>query len=101
MHAMQQILPLLTLLLLSLSHPAAASSHGAARAHRRHARRALPSGWQALGCMTDADARTLDADRFSSDSLTLESCIAGCSQRGYTYAGAEFYGVYPLRRMFE
>ncbi|KAL0953113.1 hypothetical protein HGRIS_004382 [Hohenbuehelia grisea] len=53
--------------------------------------RAVPPGWQALGCYTDnAQARTLAATSTTQNTLTTESCVAFCQAGGYTYAGTEF-----------
>lgn len=62
----------LSALVLSLGLPSTASSHdGIAKAHRRHARRTLPSGWQALGYYTDSATRALSEYNFVSDNLTV------------------------------
>lgn len=57
----------------------------------RHSTRAIPGGWSSLGCVADGDARALSAYTFSSNSLTQESCIAGCAAAGYGYAGMEYH----------
>jgi hypothetical protein len=85
------------ILLLSSALEISASSHAVnASRHRRHARRGLPSGWTALGCMSDANDRILPDYHFNSDALTLESCVSGCAAKGYTYAGAEFARTLPV-----
>ncbi|KEP51966.1 glycoside hydrolase family 16 protein [Rhizoctonia solani 123E] len=65
--------------------------------HRRHAhiRRAaaIPTGWEALGCFSDADApnRVLSDQHTMSDvSLTTTSCIKSCAASGYKFAGTQF-----------
>lgn len=47
--------------------------------------------WQYVGCGTDdLSTRTFSAASTSSNSMTVESCIAFCSGKGYTYAGLEY-----------
>lgn len=54
----------------------------------------LPSGWSAVGCISDknTNGRTLAAYSFVSNSMTYTSCLSGCQARNYTLAGVE-YGV--------
>ncbi|QRV76666.1 WSC domain protein [Ceratobasidium sp. AG-Ba] len=64
-------------------------------AHRiaRHSRlrRALPTGWEARGCFTDAEApnRALQISH-TDEGLTTASCIKSCSASGYSVAGTQF-----------
>ncbi|KAG9103600.1 hypothetical protein FRC06_009610 [Ceratobasidium sp. 370] len=64
-------------------------------AHRiaRHSRirRALPTGWEARGCIIDAQApnRALP-ESHNDESLTAASCIKACSASGYSLAGTQF-----------
>lgn len=52
----------------------------------------LPTGWQYKGCWIDqAFGRILGTTAASSNSLTIESCIAECVALGYTIAGMEYY----------
>ncbi|KAF9516439.1 hypothetical protein BS47DRAFT_1441245, partial [Hydnum rufescens UP504] len=52
---------------------------------------ALPSGWSALGCYTDAVSnRALASFSNSSSTNTPNSCIANCVSLGYSLAGVEY-----------
>jgi glucan endo-1,3-alpha-glucosidase len=54
---------------------------------------ALPTGWSALGCHADSStARALGGGSYTSNNLTVGSCIASCAAKGMPYAGVE-YGV--------
>ncbi|CAE7161347.1 unnamed protein product [Rhizoctonia solani] len=59
-------------------------------AHIRRAT-AIPAGWEAQGCVTDADApnRVL-SDHHTDTSLTAASCIKSCAANGYKLAGTQF-----------
>ncbi|KZO99601.1 WSC-domain-containing protein [Calocera viscosa TUFC12733] len=48
-----------------------------------------PTGWSAIGCYTDANARTLPSDATSSNSMTVEACQSFCLGAGFTLAGTE------------
>ncbi|CCA72850.1 hypothetical protein PIIN_06786 [Serendipita indica DSM 11827] len=50
----------------------------------------LPSAWSYYGCITDGPQRTLNAMSFTSDSMTVESCVNFCDGHGYVYAGLEY-----------
>ncbi|WVW86538.1 hypothetical protein I302_108587 [Kwoniella bestiolae CBS 10118] len=51
----------------------------------------LPSGWSSLGCMVDDQSnRALTGGSTSSSSNTVQSCIASCASKGFTYAGVEY-----------
>jgi hypothetical protein len=53
----------------------------------------LPSGWTAMGCMTDdPNTRSMDGGSTSSNNMTIESCTTSCSSRGFLYAGLEYGG---------
>ncbi|CAE6521138.1 unnamed protein product [Rhizoctonia solani] len=64
--------------------------HYASRhAHFRRAA-AIPTGWEAKGCVTDAEAnRVLSAHHTDTD-LTPSSCIKSCAASGYKLAGTQF-----------
>jgi hypothetical protein len=52
---------------------------------------ALPDGWQANGCATEATgARALSGYSFTGDNMTPQLCIAACQARAYKYAGVEY-----------
>ncbi|CAD0023807.1 unnamed protein product [Aureobasidium pullulans] len=47
--------------------------------------------WQYVGCGTDSlSGRTLNSASTSSGSMTVETCIAFCEGKGYSYAGLEY-----------
>lgn len=51
----------------------------------------VPSGWSALGCLTDSgSARTFDGYRFSSDSMNYTLCTSTCASRGFNFAGIQY-----------
>jgi len=50
----------------------------------------IPSGWTSYGCVRDADTRALTGYFFSSDSMTLATCINTCASKGFTKAGVEY-----------
>ena len=51
----------------------------------------LPSGWTALGCRKDnVNGRALNVDAYTSESMTIASCIAHCAERGHSMAGLEY-----------
>lgn len=51
----------------------------------------LPSGWTAFGCRLDnVKGRTLNVDAYTSQKMTINSCIAHCAERGHTMAGVEY-----------
>ncbi|KAF9457691.1 WSC domain-containing protein [Collybia nuda] len=52
----------------------------------------LPNPWTSKGCYLDVSpARTLaESSYISSDTMTVESCIAFCTTGGYHYAGVEY-----------
>lgn len=51
----------------------------------------LPSPWSYLGCYSDSvSSRQLTGASYSSSSMTEQSCIAFCSNKGYTVAGLEY-----------
>ncbi|HEX3985959.1 MAG TPA: Ig-like domain-containing protein [Acidobacteriaceae bacterium] len=47
-----------------------------------------PAG-TSLGCYADNGNRALNGYTFSSNSMTVEACVAACGSQGYTYAGAQ------------
>ena len=51
-----------------------------------------PAGWAAAGCRADnvGHQRTLTADSFTSDAMTVAMCVAHCAVRGHTLAGVEY-----------
>lgn len=59
-------------------------------AHIRRAA-AVPTGWEAQGCVSDAEApnRVL-SDHHTDASLTSASCIKSCAASGYKLAGTQF-----------
>ncbi|KAG8791405.1 hypothetical protein FRC12_009284 [Ceratobasidium sp. 428] len=67
------------------------STAGHRIARHSRIRRALPTGWEARGCITDAQApnRVLQ-DSHTDESLTIASCIKACSASGYSVAGTQF-----------
>ena len=51
----------------------------------------LPSGWAYKGCYIDgANGRDLPYQFPDNSSLTVESCVAACYQRGYSVAAMEY-----------
>ncbi|KAI0659966.1 WSC-domain-containing protein [Cubamyces menziesii] len=50
----------------------------------------LPAGWIAVGCASDVPSRTLNVDAFTSQQMTIESCISHCASRGHSMAGLEY-----------
>ncbi|KAJ7481720.1 glyoxal oxidase N-terminus-domain-containing protein [Mycena latifolia] len=51
----------------------------------------LPTDWYSHGCVREpSSGRTLTGYSFTSDSLTITSCVAECNSRGFKYAGAEY-----------
>ncbi|CUA76819.1 putative glycosidase C21B10,07 [Schizosaccharomyces pombe 972h-] [Rhizoctonia solani] len=63
--------------------------------HRRHAQirraAAVPTGWEAKGCLTDLQApNRILSDQLTSNSLTSASCIKACAANGYKFAGTQF-----------
>jgi len=55
-------------------------------------KRATPSGWSLVGCVTEgtSGARALTGySQQSLSSLTVESCLATCASMAYTYGGLE------------
>ncbi len=51
----------------------------------------LPAGWTAVGCRKDNVAgRALNVDAFTSESMTIGTCVAHCATRGHTVAGVEY-----------
>ncbi|KAL7410783.1 glycosyl hydrolase family 71-domain-containing protein [Mrakia frigida] len=56
-------------------------------------RRATPSGWSLVGCVTEGTAGARVLPSYSAQglsSLTVESCLATCASMAYTYGGLEF-----------
>ncbi|KAJ7438488.1 WSC domain-containing protein, partial [Mycena latifolia] len=53
------------------------------------ATRSIPTGWTSVGCVTDGGARALSY-KYTSSSLTQESCISTCDTKGYIYAGLQY-----------
>ena len=52
---------------------------------------AIPSGWSTFGCMAEGKTgRALDGLSFSSDSMSVSTCVAYCAGKGFGYAGVEF-----------
>ncbi|WRT68284.1 uncharacterized protein IL334_005260 [Kwoniella shivajii] len=53
---------------------------------------ALPSGWKALGCMTDSTTTRALPGVSSSDANnnTIQGCVASCASKGYLFAGVEY-----------
>ncbi|CAE6457661.1 unnamed protein product [Rhizoctonia solani] len=80
---------LLSLVQANINHK---PSHRISRhAHIRRAAAAVPTGWEAQGCVTDADApnRVL-SDHHTDASMTTASCIQSCAANGYKLAGTQF-----------
>lgn len=51
----------------------------------------LPSGWSYSGCYVDSvSTRALNLASYADGAQTVETCIAFCSPKGYSVAGAEF-----------
>nr|XP_018260028.1 uncharacterized protein I303_08100 [Kwoniella dejecticola CBS 10117]OBR82186.1 hypothetical protein I303_08100 [Kwoniella dejecticola CBS 10117] len=51
----------------------------------------VPAGWSSLGCMVDDQSnRALNDGSTSSDTNSVEECIATCGARGLPYAGVEY-----------
>ncbi|KAJ7173130.1 glyoxal oxidase N-terminus-domain-containing protein [Mycena crocata] len=51
----------------------------------------LPTGWAYVACTKElASGRLLNGFTFTSNSLTVESCVATCQSRGFTYAGMQY-----------
>ena len=42
-----------------------------------------------IGCYNDSNYRVLNGYSWSSNEMTVESCVASCNSRGYVYAGAQ------------
>ncbi|CED83113.1 beta-1,6-N-acetylglucosaminyltransferase, contains WSC domain [Phaffia rhodozyma] len=54
-------------------------------------KRALATGWSSLGCVTEGkNVRTLSGYAYYAGSVTPETCMANCLQKGYTIAGVEW-----------
>ena len=52
----------------------------------------LPTGWAYKGCWLDQQyGRILAVSEPNSATLTVESCVATCSEAGYSIAGMEYY----------
>ena len=50
-----------------------------------------PSGWSSLGCRQDnVSGRTLNLDAFTSETMTIDGCIAHCDAAGLPLAGLEY-----------
>lgn len=43
-----------------------------------------------LGCFRDQSVRDIDGFSFTAGNMTLQQCVAGCSARGFAFAGAQF-----------
>ena len=50
----------------------------------------LPTGWTALGCVSDNSTRALTGYGFTSDNMTIDSCLSTCASRGLSLAGIEY-----------
>ena len=50
----------------------------------------LPSAWATLGCYTDNDGARGLSNELNIPSLTVEKCISGCANAGFTIAGVEY-----------
>lgn len=51
----------------------------------------LPGDWEYYGCWTDV-GRTINADGFTNNTgMTDEACINYCANKGYQFAGTEYY----------
>ena len=87
-----------TALLLFLTYFLAASEAGHHNHHHNHKRALslpndLPAGWSYTGCYTDSvGARTLPGATFNGNTMTDESCVSFCLNKGYPYAGTEYGG---------
>ncbi|KAJ7846108.1 WSC domain-containing protein [Mycena olivaceomarginata] len=54
----------------------------------------LPSGWSYTGCVSEpSSGRTLTNYSLTDPNMTIDECVATCSNKGYHIAGAEF-GLY-------
>ncbi|KAH8082838.1 WSC-domain-containing protein [Cristinia sonorae] len=49
-----------------------------------------PSGWTAGECAQDGGHRALTGYSFTSDSLTVATCISTCDKKGFSIAGVEW-----------
>jgi hypothetical protein len=52
----------------------------------------LPSSWATLGCYTDDVGNRVLSQGINIPSLTVDKCVAACSDAGYTIAGVEYGG---------
>ncbi len=50
----------------------------------------LPAGWTALGCLSDNSTRALTGYGFSSNQMTVDSCLSTCASQGLPLAGIEY-----------
>jgi hypothetical protein len=51
----------------------------------------LPSGWSYTGCVSEpSSGRTLTNYSLTDPNMTIDECVATCSNNGYHIAGAEF-----------
>ncbi|TFK82488.1 WSC-domain-containing protein [Polyporus arcularius HHB13444] len=50
----------------------------------------LPAGWTALGCLSDNSTRALTGYGFSSNQMTIDSCLSTCASHGLPLAGIEY-----------
>lgn len=52
----------------------------------------LPNGWTYSGCYSEVNGRALNSDSLvDPGKMTIEECVGYCNQKGYPYAGAEYY----------
>ncbi|KAH6634407.1 glyoxal oxidase-like protein [Chaetomium sp. MPI-SDFR-AT-0129] len=51
----------------------------------------LSGGWEYQGCYTDVPGRTINSASYTDgEGLTIETCLAYCSSKGFPYAGVEY-----------
>ncbi|KAG8741143.1 hypothetical protein FRC11_014947 [Ceratobasidium sp. 423] len=62
--------------------------HVSRHAHIRRA--AIPTGWEATGCVADKEENRVLQDHHTDTSLTPASCIKSCAASGYKFAGTQF-----------
>lgn len=84
------VLSVLTVIPLSF-----ASQHIHSRHHRRQSLTVpttLPNTWTSQGCVTDSvGARTLGGASYTDGAgMTIESCIAFCDSKSFTFSGVEY-----------
>ena len=52
----------------------------------------LPKGWTYSGCYNEVNGRALNSDNLNdAGKMTIDECVGYCNQKGYPYAGAEYF----------